>query len=427
MDVKKRAELLNHYTANFFKKRHQHAIQANVLSENITEALRNKNIPEEDIVERRREILKSTGTAALRRRGLELDDFERLELLGSGGFGEVTLVRYKETGRLYALKKISKQHVLKHKDTLFHLLNEQQIMTFNLSDRLVKLWGSFQDDEFIYFVMDFMQGGDFMTLVWQRRRFSEEEAKFYAAEIIVALHELHQNEFIHRDIKPENILIRKDGHLVLADFGLSHVSSSKPSEFVEMQLSQMGQMPEPSEEDLRLWRYRMRAKSKVGTPDFAAPELLTNRSPKYDHAVDFWSLGIIIYLMVYGFLPFRGRSKQELLNRIVNYRLELNFPSRYRISPELRDLISNLLKGQRNRLGRKNINEIFDHPWFEGIDWENLHNMTPPHVPEFESETDVSRFKDVLEYNAPIRDHTLDLREFDSVFNLYTFNEIPRE
>ena len=150
-------------------------------------------------------------------------DYESLAIIGRGAFGEVHVCREKKTGKIYAIKKI-KKYILVIKNQIRHILNEQILMSKASSPWIVELKASFQEDDYLYLVMEYLPGGDLMGLLIARDIFTEEESKFYTAEIILAIESIHELNCIHRDIKPDNILIAKDGHIKLTDFGLAKIS-----------------------------------------------------------------------------------------------------------------------------------------------------------------------------------------------------------
>ena len=249
---------------------------------------------------------------------------------------------------------------------------EKDIMAKAKSEWLTSLHCSFQDQENLYLMMEFHPGGDLLSLLGRREgTLSEEEARFYIAEVILALHSLHSMGYVHRDIKPENILLDRLGHIKLADFGSAAKLDS--SGFVR------NEMP-------------------VGTANYIAPEVLTSLNNVgllaggYRTDCDYWSLGIMAYEMVYGSTPFGHEKTTTTYGNIMNFKNALHFPKSRTVSAEFSDLISNLLCDSKTRLG---YNELIKHPFFSNIDWNSLREHSPPYVPTVSSLDDTSNFDDV--------------------------------
>ena len=243
------------------------------------------------------------------------------------------------------------------------------------SEWLTSLHCSFQDHENLYLVMEFHPGGDLLSLLGRREGgvLSEEEARFYIAEVILALHSLHSMGYVHRDIKPENILLDRLGHIKLADFGSSAKLDS--SGFVR------NEMP-------------------VGTADYIAPEVLTSLNNVgllaggYRTDCDYWSLGIMAYEMVYGSTPFGDEKTTTTYGNIMNFKNALHFPKSKHVSKDFLNLISNLLCESKSRLG---YNDLIKHPFFTDIDWNGLRENSPPYVPTVSSLDDTSNFDDFVD------------------------------
>jgi serine/threonine protein kinase len=216
---------------------------------------------------------------------LELFNIERV--IGHGAFGKVFLVTKKDTGQVYAMKTC-KKNMLEKRNQITRLKTERQIMGDMAHPFIVQLRFAFQTQDKLYMVMDFINGGELFFHLRKQKRFTEEKARFYSAEIILALSYLHSLDIIYRDLKPENILLDADGHIRLTDFGLSK------------NFFTMGQ----------------KAFSFCGTPEYLAPEILQETG--HDHSVDFWSLGILIYEMLAGVPPFQEKNQDKLFHDITN-------------------------------------------------------------------------------------------------------------
>ena len=295
---------------------------------------------------------------------LSYSDFLALKLLGRGSFGEVLLVKLKATGKIYAMKILDKK-ILKLKNQQNHTKTERDLMVRINSPFIVNIKSAFQDNNNLYLVSEFMQGGDMFFHMHdnQTNIFSLEKTKFYVIELILALDSLHKNNMVYRDLKPENILLDSKGHIKLTDFGLSKILEDG--------------------ED--------KAYTLCGTPQYLAPEVLLRKG--YDKAVDWWSLGCIMYEMLTGKLPFPFKRGVKL--SIKTYEKKINFPSK--ITENAKDLIQKLLVVNPNdRLGSgtDGSESIKKHPFFEEVDWDSAFEkqLDPPFVPKLKDETDLKYF-----------------------------------
>uniref|UniRef100_H2Z688 non-specific serine/threonine protein kinase n=1 Tax=Ciona savignyi TaxID=51511 RepID=H2Z688_CIOSA len=297
-------------------------------------------------------------------KGCTLTDFEFLEVLGKGTFGKVILVKEKKTDELYAMK-ILKKEVIVAKDEVTHTLTENRVLQqtkhpfFNVS-----LKYSFQTTDYLCFVMEYVNGGEIFFHLSRDRVFSEERAKFYGAEIILALDYLHQQEVIYRDLKLENLLLDSDGHIKITDFGLC-------------------------KEEIR---FGTTTKTFCGTPEYLAPEVVLEDND-YGRSVDWWGLGVVMYEMMCGRLPFYNRDHDILFELILMD--DLRFPSG--LSREGRSLLSELLnKDPQKRLGssQTDAQEVMAHRFFSNIVWQDiLDKKAPvPFKPQVTSSTDTRYF-----------------------------------
>ncbi|XP_038618357.1 citron Rho-interacting kinase isoform X2 [Tachyglossus aculeatus] len=308
----------------------------------------------------------SETVAELRELQPSVKDFEIKSLVGCGHFGEVQVVREKATGDVYAMKVMNKKSLLAQEQVSF-FEEEQSILSQSSSPWIPQLQYAFQDKKNLYLVMEYLPGGDLLSLLNRYDdQIDEIMVQFYLAELVLAIHSVHQMGFVHRDIKPENVLIDRTGHIKLVDFG----SAAK------MTINKM-----------------VNAKLPIGTPDYMAPEVLTvmNGDGKGAHGpeCDWWSLGVIAYEMIYGKSPFTEGTSAKTFNNIMNFQRFLKFPDGPKVSGEFLDLIQSLLCGQKERL---NYEGLCCHPFFSKIDWNNLRNSPPPFVPTLKSDDDTSNF-----------------------------------
>lgn len=303
----------------------------------------------------------STGRISGRRK-VTLENFEFLKVLGKGTFGKVILCREKATAKLYAIK-ILKKEVIIQKDEIAHTLTENRVLRSTNHPFLISLKYSFQTADRLCFVMEYVNGGELFFHLSKERIFSEERTRFYGAEIISALGYLHSIGIIYRDLKLENLLLDKDGHIKIADFGLC-------------------------KEDIN---YGSTTRTFCGTPEYLAPEVLEDND--YGRAVDWWGTGVVMYEMICGRLPFYNRDHDVLFTLILIE--EVKFPRN--ISVEARSLLSGLLhKAPSQRLGggADDVKEIQQHPFFSCINWTELvqKRILPPFKPQVTSDTDTRYF-----------------------------------
>ncbi|KAJ1266297.1 hypothetical protein BS78_08G140400 [Paspalum vaginatum] len=362
---------------------------------------------------------KETEYMRLRRHKMGVDDFELLTIIGRGAFGEVRLCREKATSNVYAMKKLKKSEMLR-RGQVEHVRAERNLLAEVDSAYIVKLYCSFQDDEFLYLIMEYLPGGDMMTLLMRKDTLTEDESRFYVAETILAIESIHKHSYIHRDIKPDNLLLDRSGHLKLSDFGLCKPldsssfpnlselhypagKSTNPSSDGDNQSSNSTAPRRTQQEQLLHWQKnrRMLAYSTVGTPDYIAPEVLLKKG--YGMECDWWSLGAIMYEMLVGYPPFYSEDPMSTCRKIVNWRSHLKFPEEARLSPEAKDLISKLLCNVDQRIGTKGAHEIKAHPWFGGVEWEKLYQMEAAFIPEVNDELDTQNFEKFEETALPMQ------------------------
>ncbi|KAG0182423.1 camp-dependent protein kinase catalytic subunit [Apophysomyces sp. BC1034] len=300
--------------------------------------------------------------------GVNLQVFRLLRTVGTGSFGRVHLAQSKYNDRFYAIKVMKKAEIVRLKQ-IEHTRNERAILLSIRHPFIVNLWNTFQDCSMLFMVMDYVPGGELFTLLRKSKRFSDELARFYAAEVLLALAYLHNKDIIYRDLKPENLLLDAEGHIKITDFGFAkHV-------------------PDVT------W-------TLCGTPDYLAPEIIQSKA--YGRAADYWSLGVLIYEMLAGYPPFYDDSQFKLYEKIVT--CKPSFPSTF--SATAIDLLKHLLTTDlSSRFGnlKAGCRDVIEHAWFETIDFEKLthRNVKPPFVPNVKSEGDASNFDKYDEEKMP--------------------------
>ncbi|KAL7420623.1 Serine/threonine-protein kinase [Cryptotrichosporon argae] len=308
--------------------------------------------------------IQSTFTAIRNKIHLKPADFEFLKLIGRGTFGRVFQVRKKDTKRIYAMKVLSKKEIVAKKEVA-HTIGERKILQRSLEcPFLVGLKFSFQTEKELYFVTDYKCGGELFWHLQKEGRFSEDRARFYIAELVLALEHLHKYNIVYRDLKPENILLDATGHIALCDFGLSK--------------------PDLTNDQL--------TNTFCGTTEYLAPEVLLDEKG-YGKHVDFWSLGVLLFEMCCGWSPFYAEQTQEMY-RLICYG-KIRFP-KHVIGDDGKQFVKGLLnRNPQNRLGAKRgAAELKEHPFFSAIDWDALYRkqITPPFKPIVDSDESVANF-----------------------------------
>ncbi|KAF4011027.1 hypothetical protein G4228_002714 [Cervus hanglu yarkandensis] len=293
-----------------------------------------------------------------------MNDFDYLKLLGKGTFGKVILVREKATGRYYAMKILRKEVIIA-KDEVAHTVTESRVLQNTRHPFLTALKYAFQTHDRLCFVMEYANGGELFFHLSRERVFTEERARFYGAEIVSALEYLHSRDVVYRDIKLENLMLDKDGHIKITDFGLCKEGISDGATM----------------------------KTFCGTPEYLAPEVLEDND--YGRAVDWWGLGVVMYEMMCGRLPFYNQDHERLFELILME--EIRFPRT--LSPEAKSLLAGLLKKdpkQRLGGGPSDAKEVMEHRFFLSINWQDVvqKKLLPPFKPQVTSEVDTRYFDD---------------------------------
>ncbi|XP_010883042.2 serine/threonine-protein kinase Sgk2b [Esox lucius] len=289
-------------------------------------------------------------------------DFHYLKVIGKGSFGKVLLARHRKSGGFYAVKVLQKDVIMRRKEQRTVMIERNVLLKGLQHPFLVGLHFSFQTLHRLYFVLDYINGGELFFHLQKEGAFPESRAKFYTAEMASALGYLHSLNIVYRDLKPENILLDGEGHVVLTDFGLCKEGVSV-SETMQ---------------------------TFCGTPVYLAPEVLLGHA--YSRVVDWWGLGTVLYEMLYGLPPFYSRSKAKTFEKILHAPLQL----RSTVSQASQSLLRGLLERDCNkRLGRRrDLAELQDHTFFQSINWDDLlsRRVPPPFIPKLSSPCDVRYF-----------------------------------
>ena len=290
----------------------------------------------------------------------KLEDFKDLGVLGVGSFGRVSLVKDPKTAITYSLKKVRKNKVVETGQQE-HVRNERAVLASLDSNFCCRLFGTYQDKLNIYFLMEPVLGGELFTVLRWNKRFSEKTARFYAACVVLAFEHLHEKNIIYRDLKPENLLISKNGYCKLVDFGFA--------------------------------KKRNNSCTLCGTPEYLCPEVIQNYPQGF--AVDWWALGIFVFEMVVGHAPFQDDPNMKMYEKILTKDVE--FPEDPTLTPRVEHLICGLLEKnayQRLGAGTNGTQQIIDHPWFQGLNWNEMRNQkeAPPYVPDISDQEDLSHY-----------------------------------
>ncbi|CAM5999966.1 unnamed protein product, partial [Sphagnum balticum] len=299
--------------------------------------------------------------------------FSLLRTIGKGSFGRVILVHHKKLDKFFALKVLNKEKLVRG-NQVNHTINERNILYACDHPNIIRFFGSFKDSSYVYFVMKLYCNGDLYSLMKSKKSFDESQARFYAANVFLALEYLHINNVLYRDLKPENVLLSANGYLKLTDFGFAKRVKSN-------QLT----------------------KTMCGTPDYLSPEVLSEIP--YSKSVDWWSFGVFVYELNTGKPPFSGSNQKELYAAIL--RGEFLIPKTF--SSNLTNMCKRLIeKKVSKRLGcstRRQSDEVRDHKWFlNQVDWAALstQQVVAPFVPKTVDPLDIA-FKKPRSAEEPLK------------------------
>lgn len=308
-----------------------------------------------------------------RTRRVGLADFNFIAVLGKGNFGKVMLAEYKDNRQLYAIKVLKKDFIIEN-DEVESTRSEKRVFLVANKEKhpfLINLHSCFQTETRVYFVMDYISGGDLMLHI-QKEQFGRQRARFYAAEVCLALKYFHENGIIYRDLKLDNILLGTDGHIKIADYGLC------------------------KEE---MWPGQTTT-TFCGTPEFMAPEILAEQ--RYGRAVDWWAFGVLIYQMLLGQSPFRGEDEDDIFDAILSD--EPLYP--LHMPRDSVDILQKLLAREPSKrlgCGPTDALEIMQHTFFKDINWDDVYHkrIKPSFIPALKDATDTSNFDDEFTKEHP--------------------------
>jgi len=325
-----------------------------------------------------------------------INDFETIKCIGKGSFAKVMMVKKKDTGKTYAMKMLTKKDLVRRKQ-IKHTMTEREVIANIGHPFIVALHYAFQTETKLYLITDFFNGGELFWHLKNDSSFSQARARFYAAEIVLALECLHENGIIYRDMKPENLLLDADGHIRLTDFGLSKDSLHGGG----------------------------LTKTFCGTPEYLAPEVIRQKEDGYGKSVDWWALGVLIFEMLYGVPPFYHENLKTMYDDILH--ADIPFPQNF--SPQVKEIISGLMeRDPADRLGSNGAQEVKDAAFFIVIDFDKLlrKELPVPYKPNILAEDDIQNVDDdFLEesiYDAPINKTSASCVEAKSKFPGFTYN-----
>ncbi|KAL9049246.1 MAG: hypothetical protein Q9162_007321 [Coniocarpon cinnabarinum] len=399
-NIYRRAKHSTEQVGNFFRDNVQRAKERNQRGKDLEQSLSAPGMDERKKAQKKNELRRGEARFLRFLRTKERpENFSTLKVIGKGAFGEVKLVTRKSDNKIYALKSLVKSEMYK-RDQLAHVRSERDVLAESDSPWVVKLHTTFQDKVFLYMLMEFLPGGDLMTMLIKYEIFSEDITRFYMAELVLAIEAVHQLGFIHRDIKPDNILLDRGGHIKLTDFGLSTGFHKQHDQSYYQQLIN-GKAPKSSHRENRnsmsidqiqltvsnrnqinTWRKSRRqlAYSTVGTPDYIAPEIFTGKG--YDFACDWWSVGTIMFECLIGWPPFCAEESTDTYRKIVDWPRHLHFPPDQKLITDADKRLGTLGGGT----------EIKQHPFFRGVVWDDLRRIRAPFEPKLTSAVDTQYF-----------------------------------
>jgi len=394
--TKDKAEVAKAYIERKYQKQIRDEQERKEQWQDINRVLSDMRLSDNQQDEIRQEVLhKEAEQLRTRRRRICVFDFEPLAIIGRGAFGEVRVVRHRASAAILAMKKMNKSEMV-YKNQVQHVRAERDVLARADNPWIVELKYSFQDEKYLYLVMEYLAGGDLMTLLMKKDILTEAEARYYTAQTVAAVESVHMMGYVHRDLKPDNILLDREGRIKISDFGLCKRAdlATVPHPY-DNRLRTEDSRPRNGQERLQERgpegkRTRQQLFSTVGTPDYIAPEVFARTG--YDETVDWWSVGVILYEMLVGYPPFFADDPSATCQKILHWRKTFSIPKEAKLSPSASDLIRRLVTEPQDRLGRNGAQEIKNHPFFYGLNWDTIRSIAAPYRPEIKSEIDTSNF-----------------------------------
>lgn len=364
------------------------------------------------------------------RKRFTVEDFDTIAIIGRGAFGEVRVVRRNDISSrdVYAMKSMRKKDMIQ-KHQVAHIRAERDLLAAADNTWLVKLHFSFQDDEYLYLVMEYCPGGDLMTILMREDILSEPHTRFYMSELAIAIKSVHDLGFAHRDLKPDNVLIDNQGHVQLSDFGLAKPIKTAAHDLI----SECQKNPQyadgpitPSHPPVSRSSYKENRRklmySTVGTPDYIAPEVFAQKG--YGLECDWWSLGVIMYECLVGYPPFYAEHPMETCRKIVRYPETLKIPPEAGLSWAAKDCIFRLICGARRRL---TFDGIKIHSFFSTCEWNDLRGHEPPFSLNLQGDDDHQHFEIYEEEHKIGEAHKSSKKTSSSHFIDFTFTRRPQQ
>lgn len=345
------------------------------------------------------DVEKKMGEVKIDPKKVKVDDFDTLKIIGRGAFGEVRLVRKKDNKQIYAMKKMKKTEMVK-RNQVERIKAERDVLALADNPWIVRLVYSFQDPAHLYLVMEFLQGGDLMTVLMKEDILSEEVTRFFIAELALAIDSVHQLGYVHRDLKPDNVLLDRTGHVKLSDFGLCKEMETPNAAYLEQYKDEVAAKRGATSDGKAFqakkveWKKRSRAMifSTVGTPDYIAPEVFAQTG--YGKECDWWSLGVIMYECLVGYPPFYADDPMSTCRKIMNWKKTLTYPREAKLSQEARGMLSLLICDSEKRLTFETIKE---HPYMKGVPWASIRSEPAVYKVVVKSDDDTRNFDDFEE------------------------------
>eukprot|EP00026_Physarum_polycephalum_P004115 Phypoly_transcript_04132.p1 GENE.Phypoly_transcript_04132~~Phypoly_transcript_04132.p1 ORF type:complete len:456 (+),score=61.36 Phypoly_transcript_04132:562-1929(+) len=423
-DTKQRTQAYKHYMKRYRVDLVSQMAARIERREELEEAILEAQVTPQQAQEMRADLAKRESAYLRRRRSrIKFKDFQLLSLIGRGGYGEVYLCRKLDTKEILVLKRMKKATFTANKNELPRVQRERNVLSEAQSPWIIKLKYSFQDETFLYIVMEYAAGGDIKTLLENLGSLDEDMAKFYFAEMLLCVEYLHGLQIIHRDLKPGNFVIDKTGHLKLIDFGLSKAGiNSRCSDNFQTWSTMRSQPVVRDRANSMAARNSLTKKKRwglahsvVGSPEYMAPEMLSGDG--YDERVDLWALGCCLYEFLAGQTPFAADDTNKVFSNVINYQDVIEKPED--MNDEAFDLVKKMLCSADERATMK---ELKSHPWLKSVDFTNIRQQTSPFVPHLEDEIDTSYFS--VDHSVEVDTDSLDsnfncLLETDTNLQMY--------